>query len=398
MIYIEEKDGMLYKYKVDIDEERLKELMLKIEEGNFYYIGSLGKDILDFDDVDFEYTKFDQKNLLSNNGDMLGPCYELVHCSKLYIIIGRLLGYEDEVKCHRDDLYFADQVYPLDRKIDSEYLKLLSLIELLKYDGEEDLVSLIDEEIKERIKVLESKKNKFDFGKKFKEACKIKELYKQREEAASLLDVSKLYESVMETISFEKVDEISEEDYEKYLDFTNQSYDTYVRVQGNGVQKYKVTFNRDNMRELLDALYRNTGYKPYVFVRSTKLEDILRDVFDRKANISELINYNSDEEEINIFRKECSERYKEIEELLNKKEKNEEDLKRITELLEAAKKDFPNAEYNMKVKLPQTYYKKIMSRLKFTLVSTMDLEEYARCEKFESEVNKEIVSRLVLSK
>ena len=71
---------------------------------------------------------------------------------------------------------------------------------------------------------------------------------------------------------------------------------------------------------------------------------------------------------------------------------------RITELLEAAKKDFPNAEYNMKVKLPQDYYKKIMSKLKFTLISTMDLEEYARCEKFESEINKEIVSRLVLKK
>ena len=393
MIYIEEKDGMLYKYKVDIDEERLKELVLKIEEGNFYYTGSLGKDILDWDDIDFEYTKFDQKNLLSNNGDMLGPCYELVHCSKLYIIIGRLLGYEDEVKCHRDDLYFADQMYPLDRKIDSEYLKLLSLIELLKYDGEEDLVSLIDEEIKERIKTLESKKNKFDFDKKLREAYKIKELYNQREEAASLLDISKLYESVMETISFEKVDEISKEEYLRDKGIFTLSKNQCLKIECGSYCKYEVTYNKDNMEEILNKLVKNSGFMNYEgIIISTNLECILRSILKGREDISSLLKYDSEKEEINIFRRKYSECLKEIADNMG------DDIDEIIDRLMSVKAEFPYSKFNTKLTVePQAYYDEILSELRFKLIDSESVEEVKKAVEFDEGISEEVV-KLSLTK
>ena len=53
MIYIEEKDGMLYKYKVDIDYDRLEEVFSEIRKGNFIYYRLLKDGILKADDLDF---------------------------------------------------------------------------------------------------------------------------------------------------------------------------------------------------------------------------------------------------------------------------------------------------------------------------------------------------------
>ena len=130
MIYIEEKDGVLYKYKVDIDEERLKELILKIEDGNFYYNHDVEEGTLTYNDLDFtSYIDFDEDSISREKG----LSYELVLYSNLYKLACRLLEYDVISKSSCD-----------------EYDRMYALYELESYSGEVDLVSLIDKEIEKR--------------------------------------------------------------------------------------------------------------------------------------------------------------------------------------------------------------------------------------------------------
>ncbi len=382
MIYIEEKDGMLYKYKVDIDYDRLEEVFSEIRKGNFIYHRLLKDGILKADDLDFCYADSITESKI---GERL--CYHLTYYSKLYKYVSRLADFDGNIEALDKELYASG------KRFDSNYVQILGLSNLLNYEGEGSLVSLIDEEIEERKKLIDDGVYGRDSERKLKEASKIEELYYQREEAASLLDVSKLYESVMETISFEKVDEISKEEYLRDKGIFTLSKNQCLKIECGSYCKYEVTYNKDNMEEILNKLVKNSGFMNYEgIIISTNLECILRSILKGRGDISSLLKYDSEKEEINIFRRKYAKRLKEIADNMG------DDIDEIIDRLMSVKAEFPYSKFNTKLTVePQAYYDEILSELRFKLIDSESVEEVKKAVEFDKGISEEVV-KLSLTK
>ena len=382
MIYIEEKDGMLYKYKVDIDYDRLEEVFSEIRKGNFIYHRLLKDGILKADDLDFCYADSITESKI---GERL--CYHLTYYSKLYKYVSRLADFDGNIEALDKELYASG------KRFDSNYVQILGLSNLLNYEGEGSLVSLIDEEIEGRKKLIDDGVYGRDSERKLKEASKIEELYYQREEAASLLDVSKLYESVMETISFEKVDEISKEEYLRDKGIFTLSKDQCLKIECGSYCKYEVTYNKDNMEEILNKLVNKSGFMNYEgIIISTNLECILRSILKGRGDISSLLKYDSEKEEINIFRRKYAKRLKEIADNMG------DDIDKIIDRLMSVKAEFPYSKFNTKLTVePQAYYDEILSELRFKLIDSESVEEVKKAVEFDEGISEEVV-KLSLTK
>ena len=382
MIYIEEKDGMLYKYKVDIDYDRLEEVFSEIRKGNFIYHRLLKDGILKADDLDFCYA---DSIIESKIGERL--CYHLTYYSKLYKYVSRLADFDGNIEALDKELYASG------KRFDSNYVQILGLSNLLNYEGEGSLVSLIDEEIEGRKKLIDDGVYGRDSERKLKEASKIEELYYQREEAASLLDVSKLYESVMETISFEKVDEINKEEYLRDKGIFTLSKNQCLKIECGSYCKYEVTYNKDNMEEILNKLVKNSGFMNYEgIIISTNLECILRSILKGRGDISSLLKYDSEKEEINIFRRKYAKRLKEIADNMG------DDIDEIIDRLMSVKAEFPYSKFNTKLTVePQAYYDEILSELRFKLIDSESVEEVKKAVEFDEGISEEVV-KLSLTK
>ena len=382
MIYIEEKDGMLYKYKVDIDYDRLEEVFSEIRKGNFIYHRLLKDGILKADDLDFCYADSITESKI---GERL--YYHLTYYSKLYKYVSRLADFDGNIEALDKELYASG------KRFDSNYVQILGLSNLLNYEGEGSLVSLIDEEIEGRKKLIDDGVYGRDSERKLKEASKIEELYYQREEAASLLDVSKLYESVMETISFEKVDEISKEEYLRDKGIFTLSKNQCLKIECGSYCKYEVTYNKDNMEEILNKLVKNSGFMNYEgIIISTNLECILRSILKGREDISSLLKYDSEKEEINIFRRKYSECLKEIADNMG------DDIDEIIDRLMSVKAEFPYSKFNTKLTVePQAYYDEILSELRFKLIDSESVEEVKKAVEFDEGISEEVV-KLSLTK
>ncbi len=388
MIYLEEKDGMIYKYKVDIDEERLRKIFNEMKGCNFKYSNSLDEDKLEFDELDFDYTRFDSINWIFSDG-LFSSRYELIYYSNLYKIVNKLLGMEEDIEDIEE--YYVE---PFSDEDDiRDYIMTSGLFELLNYNGEKDLVSLIDEEIKERESLLGNEPSKFDYAGKCGELYKIKELYKQRKVASDVVDARRFVYAVMSTISFERIDEILKEDYMAYLVLSNYNSRIISKTENESTRKYLVSFDEERMRNILESIEDNTRFKaPDGRLVSTNLERILASVLDEEGDISLLINYNSEEEQANIFKKKCAERYRKIGLL------SEENIDGEIEAMEELRNEFPYAEYNMSIDLTDSYYEEIIKELRYTFIPSLDSEIYSEAQEFDSEVNKEAASKLVLGK
>lgn len=373
MIYLEEKDGMIYKYKVDIDEERLKELILKIEEGNFYYNHDVEEGTLTYKDLDFtSYIDFDEDSISREKG----LSYELVLYSNLYKLASRLLEYDVISKSNSD-----------------EYDKMYALYELESYSGEVDLVSLIDKEIEKRKDNLYSGLSKYDFNGRLTRLYILKELYNQREEATSLPDITGFYSDIMNTITYEKIDEISLEDYTKYRELCKCDNNSFLVKDGKYINKNKVCFDMNRLVYLLRLMQMDTRYKDASGkLESTELEKLLIEFINGKTNITSLLSYEPNKEKINIYRIECMEQSKKIGALDSN---SVDDLINVTE---EVRNSFPYAEYNMSTVPTYGYYEKILCELNYESVFSMDIETYKKVEEFESEISEEVASKLVLSK
>ena len=382
MIYIEEKDGMLYKYKVDIDYDRLEEVFSEIRKGNFIYHRLLKDGILKADDLDFCYA---DSIIESKIGERL--YYHLTYYSKLYKYVSRLADFDGNIEALDKELYASG------KRFDSNYVQILGLSNLLNYEGEGSLVSLIDEEIEGRKKLIDDGVYGRDSERKLKEASKIEELYYQREEAASLLDVSKLYESVMETISFEKVDEINKEEYLRDKGIFTLSKNQCLKIECGSYCKYEVTYNKDNMEEILNKLVKNSGFMNYEgIIISTNLECILRSILKERGDISSLLKYDSEKEEINIFRRKYAKRLKEIADNMG------DDIDKIIDRLMSVKAEFPYSKFNTKLTVePQAYYDEILSELRFKLIDSESVEEVKKAVEFDEGISEEVV-KLSLTK
>ena len=382
MIYIEEKDGMLYKYKVDIDYDRLEEVFSEIRKGNFIYHRLLKDGILKADDLDFCYADSITESKI---GERL--YYHLTYYSKLYKYVSRLADFDGNIEALDKELYASG------KRFDSNYVQILGLSNLLNYEGEGSLVSLIDEEIEGRKKLIDDGVYGRDSERKLKEASKIEELYYQREEAASLLDVSKLYESVMETISFEKVDEISKEEYLRDKGIFTLSKNQCLKIECGSYCKYEVTYNKDNMEEILNKLVKNSGFMNYEgIIISTNLECILRSILKERGDISSLLKYDSEKEEINIFRRKYAKRLKEIADNMG------DDIDEIIDRLMSVKAEFPYSKFNTKLTVePQAYYDEILSELRFKLIDSESVEEVKKAVEFDEGISEEVV-KLSLTK
>ena len=382
MIYIEEKDGMLYKYKVDIDYDRLEEVFSEIRKGNFIYHRLLKDGILKADDLDFCYADSITESKI---GERL--CYHLTYYSKLYKYVSRLADFDGNIEVLDKELYASG------KRFDSNYVQILGLSNLLNYEGEGSLVSLIDEEIEGRKKLIDDGVYGRDSERKLKEASKIEELYNQREEAASLLDASKLYESVMETISFEKVDEISKEEYLRDKGIFTLSKNQYLKIECGSYCKYEVTYNKDNMEEILNKLVNKSGFMNYEgIIISTNLECILRSILKGRGDISSLLKYDSEKEEINIFRRKYSECLKEIADNMG------DDIDEIIDRLMSVKAEFPYSKFNTKLTVePQAYYDEVLSELRFKLIDSESVEEVKKAVEFDEGISEEVL-KLSLTK
>ena len=386
MIYLEEKDGMIYKYKVDIDEERLRKIFDEMKGCNFKYSNSLDEDKLEFDELDFDYTRFDSIEWFLGDGFFCSR-YELVYYSKLYKIVNKLLGMEKNLEGYDIEPFSDEEDYSRD------YIMSSGVFELLNYNGEKDLVSLIDEEIKERESLLGNEPSKFDYAGKCRELYKIRELYKQRKAASDVVDARRFVYAVMSTISFERIDEILKEDYMAYLVLSNYNSRIISKTENENARKYLVSFDEERMRNILESIEDNTRFKALDGrLVPTNLERILVNILDEGGDISSLINYNSEEEQANIFKKKCAERYRKIGLL------SEENIDGEIETMEELRNEFPYAEYNMSIDSTDSYYEEIIKELRYTFIPSLDSEIYNKAQEFDSEVNKEAASKLVLGK
>ena len=377
MIYIEEKDGTLYKYKVDIDHDKLSEILAKLEENNFGYSQVLGDTGWKEEDIDFNYVNFDCVLFK----DSFRTKYVLRYNFKLYKLVSELLGSGSD-----------------------EFNEMNVLGKLLRYNGEEDLVSLINEEIKRREESLrrekENLKNEMlekgrkvsdsDYRNFFKEECKISELYNQRDVASKLLSPEGFldkYAEVMGCISFEKVGEINKEEYLKDREIFALSKDQCLKIECGRYCKYEVTFDRQNMEEILKDMNKNTGFmnsKGYIL--KTNLEYILCGILNGNEFVSSLLKYDSEKEEINIFRRKYAKRLREIADNMG------DDIDEIINQLMSAKTEFPYSNFNMRSTVePQTYYDKILNELRFRLIDSESLEEVKKAEEFDKGVNVEVM-------
>ena len=385
MIYIEEKDGMLYKYKVDIDYDRLEEVFSEIRKGNFIYHRLLKDGILKADDLDFCYADSITESKI---GERL--CYHLTYYSKLYKYVSRLADFDDNIEALDKELYASG------KRFDSNYVQILGLSNLLNYEGEGSLVSLIDEEIEGRKKLIDDGVYGRDSERKLKEASKIEELYYQREVASKLLSPAGFldkYAEVMGCISFEKVGEINKEEYLKDREIFALSKDQCLKIECGSYCKYEVTYNKDNMEEILNKLVKNSGFMNYEgIIISTNLECILRSILKGRGDISSLLKYDSEKEEINIFRRKYAKRLKEIADNMG------DDIDKIIDRLMSVKAEFPYSKFNTKLTVePQAYYDEILSELRFKLIDSESVEEVKKAVEFDEGISEEVV-KLSLTK
>ena len=152
------------------------------------------------------------------------------------------------------------------------------------------------------------------------------------------------------------------------------------------------------MEEILANLDENTGFMDSeYFVTKTNLEQILRGVLNGKEYISALIQYDSKKEKINIFRRGCLERFKQLG-IADKLTISNGNIDETIKLLMDARKEFPNSKYNMNVGLPQDYYDEILNELRFELIETGPKEIVTRIIEFDNNVSEEEISKLVLKK
>ena len=373
MKYIDEKDGMLYKYKVNIDYDRLKELYLKIEEGNFYYSHDVEYAPLAYNDLDFtSYVDFDDKKISSKNG----LSYELVLYSNLFKLVDRLL------KCSKT--YSQSQ---------DENDAVRTIYELKNYSGEIDLVSLIDKEIEKRKENLYSSLSEYDFKGRLTRLYILKELYDQRETVTSL--PIRLYSDVMDTISYEKIAEISLEDYTKYKELCTCDKNTFLLEDENSVNKVKVRFDMDRLTDLFLRMQRDTHYREKSgCITSTELERLLKDFMYGSTNVISLLQYEPDKEEINVYKEECMEQSKNIGTIETL------DSRSIDEFIRVAKKaynDFYYAKENMHASSTYEYHKELLGEFSYDIVSSMDIEAYKKAEEFDEGISEEVM-KLSLTK
>ena len=375
MIYIEEKDGMLYKYKVDIDYTKLDEILSELYKNNFKYINTIDNAMIREEDLDFNYLDFSfvsySKALDVSGFKTLEANYSLIYYSKLYRLVHGLLG------------------------SDSDYNKMNILRELERYNGEEDIISLIDEEIK-RISESLDKIDDFNTKQKGLYFYKLKELQSQREVASKLLSPSGFidkYIDVMRCINFEKVGEISKEEYLRDKGIFTLSKNQCLKIECGSYCKYEVTYNKDNMEEILIKLVNNSGFMNYEgIIISTNLECILRSILKGRGDISSLLKYDSEKEEINIFRRKYSERLKEIADNMG------DDIDEIIDRLMSVKAEFPYSKFNTKLTVePQAYYDEILSELRFKLIDSESVEEVKKAVEFDEGISEEVV-KLSLTK
>ena len=375
MIYIEEKDGMLYKYKVDIDYTKLDEILSELYKNNFKYINTIDNAMIREEDLDFNYLDFSfasySKALDVSGFKTLEANYSLVYYSRLYRLVHGLLG------------------------SDSDYDKMNILRELERYNGEEDIVSLIDEEIK-RISESLDKIDDTDTKQKELYLYKLKELQNQREVALKLLSPAGFldkYAEVMGCISFEKVDEISKEEYLRDKGIFTLSKNQCLKIECGSYCKYEVTYNKDNMEEILNKLVKNSGFMNYEgIIISTNLECILRSILKERGDISSLLKYDSEKEEINIFRRKYAKRLKEIADNMG------DDIDEIIDRLMSVKAEFPYSKFNTKLTVePQAYYDEILSELRFKLIDSESVEEVKKAVEFDEGISEEVV-KLSLTK
>lgn len=351
MKYIEEKDGMLYKYKVDVDYDKLKDLFLEIRKGNFEYSSKLDKGVLDKKDLDFKYVKFDDSTIEEGKDGKIE--YKLVYHSLLYKLTAMLLGVAYDFDEEDDEEFFLDDIC-----FSNEYMGALAISGLLKYNGEEDLVSVISKEIKEREEGLD---NLYSNNANAKELYKIRELYRQRNVASNLPNLKSLYESVMEAISYEVIGEINKKDYIRYLVFRNCSNDTYLKVEGDMIRKYRVSYDFDRIVDILNDIQRNTRYKDENgSLWSTGLEDVFVRFLYGDDSIERLIKYD-----------------------------NSVDARVFEE----------NAKYNDQLVSTTKYYDEILKELKYNMIASMSVDTFNKASKFSNGINySDSLTRLILDK
>lgn len=269
---------------------------------------------------------------------------------------------------------------------------------LVKAREEDKLLLSIDEDIERRKCAF---RKALDFDNAFKELCEIKKLYDRKEAIAKRfgpIGFVGRFDEFMKYFDFEKVDEISKEDYFKGKKVLALSETQYLKIDGDSYYKFEVTFDRQKMEEILANLDENTGFMDSeYFVTKTNLEQILRGVLNGKEYISALIQYDSKKEEINIFRRGCLERFKQLG-IADKLTISNGNIDETIKLLTDAKKEFPNSKYNMNVGLPQDYYDEILNELRFELIETGPKEIVTRIIEFDNNVSEEEISKLVLKK
>lgn len=382
MIYIEEEKDKLYKYKVDANENRLNEILKELEKGIFRFSSTINSDILSKEEIDFGYLPVSQVN--ENYANIL--TYYIHKYPKLYEIVTGLLGYETDLR-----KYLGSS----DESVSKDILKINGLLDLLNYEKEIPLITLIDNEIEKRISSI-NKMGEYDFSDKCKEIYILRELYKQREVILTIPDVSYLSKEVENALTFERIDEISKKEYEEYLRFM-QGDTCVIKRDKKRVYKNKVVWDSD-LGNILYSISFTTRYKGKDGeFKSTILENIIYDIVFNGGNPISLLNYDYRKEPINIYKKKCNEYLEEINKLNNKKNKTIKDYESLGILLKTAKNEFPYASYNMKVKPIQNYYEEVLKTLDYMVVSSMDFNTFSKCEKFNLDVTEPVMS-LVLKK
>lgn len=147
------------------------------------------------------------------------------------------------------------------------------------------------------------------------------------------------------------------------------------------------------MEEILNKLVKNSGFMNYEgIIISTNLECILRSILKGRGDISSLLKYDSEKEEINIFRRKYAKRLKEIADNMG------DDIDEIIDRLMSIKAEFPYSKFNTKLTVePQAYYDEILSELRFKLIDSESVEEVKKAEEFDEGISEEVV-KLSLTK
>lgn len=358
MIYLEEKEGIIHKYKIFIDYDKLNEIYNELIASDFRYEQIVDDNAFSKEDIDFNYIDFDYKGYTKEVDEYNKEKghYYLIYSSKLSKILKRIIDSNDE-----ND-------------------KAKALNELREYECEDYIVSLIDVEIKRRKEGLKDIK---DLDVMLKELYKIKELYKQMSVASKLIHPLILIDICNEArkcITYEEVNRLSKEMYLRVNGLFTLAKNEYLKYVDGVYFKYQISYSEKELEKIYWEIHNNTGFmNQYGVVVKTNLEKILLEIFEGNGYLSTLVSYDPESENINIFRKEYR---KKCEEIYNN---TNIDIDKAIELVKNAKEELPYSDYNMSVKLPQDYYIKIMKILKFNLVTTESFSNIKEVNEFVNE-------------